>query len=101
MDCGPAHRTGPGVTLVTVMGAAVVLFVVVVLVVSARRPGDGSDLLDWDPTDRVRGRRDADAEEVELGLAEHNRRREAAGLTRQTEDELRRALASQRRRASS
>jgi hypothetical protein len=89
------------VTLVTVMGAVVVVFVVMVFVVSARRPGDGSDLLDWDPTDRVRGRRDADSEEVQLGLAEHNRRRQAAGLARQTEDELRRDLASQRRRASS
>ncbi len=86
-------------TFVSVLGLAVVLFVVAVFVVAARRPGDGSDLLDWDPTDRVRGRRDADLEEVELGLAEHNRRRAAAGLGPQTEDELRRQLARNRRGA--
>ncbi len=88
-------------TFVSVLGLLVVVFVVVVFVVSARRPGDGSDLLDWDPTERVRGRRDADLEEVELGLAEHNRRRVAAGLAPQTEDELRRDLARARRRTSS
>jgi hypothetical protein len=89
------------VTFVSVLGLLVVLFVIAVFVVAARRPGDGSDLLDWDPTDRVRGRRDADLEEVQLGLAEHNRRREAAGLRPQTEDELRRELARTRRRSSS
>ncbi len=88
-------------TFVSVLGLLVVALVVVVFVVSARRPGDGSDLLDWDPTERVRGRRDADLEEMELGLAEHNRRRAAAGLPPQAEDELRRDLARTRRRASS
>jgi hypothetical protein len=88
-------------TFVSVLGLLVVLFVVAVFVVAARRPGDGSDLLDWDPTSRVRGRRDADLEEVELGLVEHNRRREAAGMAPQTEDELRRDLARSRGRASS
>lgn len=88
-------------TFVTVLGAVVVVFVVAVFAIAARRPGDGSDLLDWDPTDRVRGRRDADLEELELGLAEHNRRRAAAGLPAQTEHELRRDLATKRRKASS
>jgi hypothetical protein len=88
-------------TLVSVIGLLVAVFVVAVFVISARRPGDGSDLLDWDPTGRVRGRRDADLEEMELGLDEHNRRRRAAGLDPQTEDELRRELARERRRASS
>ncbi len=87
-------------TFVSVLGLLVVVFVVAVFVVSARRPGDGSDLLDWDPTERVRGRRDADLEELELGLTEHNRRRTAAGLRPQTEDELRRELARARRQAS-
>lgn len=88
-------------TLVSVMGLFVVVVAVGVLVIAARRPGDGSDLLDWDPTERVRGRRDADLEELELGLVEHNRRRAAAGKTPQTEDELRRDLARARRKASS
>lgn len=88
-------------TLVSFMGLLVVLAVVVVFVVAARRPGDGSDLLDWDPTQRVRGRRDADLEELELGLQEHNRRRKAAGRPPQTEDELRQDLARARRKSAS
>jgi hypothetical protein len=88
-------------TLVSAMGLIVIVFTVAVFVIAAKRPGDGSDLVDWDPTDRVRGRRDADTEELELGLAEHNSRRIAAGLAPQTEDELRRELARNRRRASS
>lgn len=88
-------------TLVSFMGLFVVVVALAVFVIAARRPGDGSDLLDWDPTDRVRGRRDADLEELELGLVEHNRRRAAAGQAPQTEDELRRDLARARRKASS
>lgn len=88
-------------TAVTVMGLFIAVAVVGVFVIAARRPGDGSDLLDWDPTDRVRGRRDADLEELELGLVEHNRRRAAAGQAPQTEHELRRELAAARRKASS
>ncbi len=88
-------------TFVTLLGLLIVVGVVTVFVLSARGTGDGSDLLDWDPTERNRGRRDADVEELELGLVEHNRRRAAAGLPPQTEDELRQALARARRRASS
>ncbi|MCW3000567.1 MAG: hypothetical protein JWN65_4116 [Solirubrobacterales bacterium] len=88
-------------TLVTVLGLLVVVWVVAVFVIAARRPGDGADLLDWDPTDRVRSRREADREEVQQGLDEHNRRRAVAGLEPQSEDELRRELARDRRRASS
>lgn len=89
-------------TLPTALFLGVLILVIAVFTLSAhRRSGDGQDLLDWDPADRIRGRRDADLEELAVGMAEHNRRRVQAGLAPQTEDELRRALARNRRRASS
>jgi hypothetical protein len=88
-------------SFVTILGILVIVVAVSVFALSARGTGDGQDLLDWDPTDRIQGRRDADLEELAVGLDEHNRRRQAAGLAPQTEDELRRALATNRRKASS
>lgn len=87
-------------TFVSVLGVLIITFGVVVFVLAARGTGDGTDLLDWDPRDRVRVRREADLDELALGLEEHNRRRVAQGLSPQTEDELRRELAQRRRRAA-
>lgn len=88
-------------TLASVLGLLVILIAVLVCALAARGTGDGADLLDWDPKDRIRVRREADLEELAVGLDEHNRRRAAAGLAPQSEDELRRALASARRRGAS
>ena len=86
-------------TLVSWLLLVVVVFVAAVLVLATtRRSGDGADLLDWDPSERIRRRRDADLEELELGMAEHNRRRVEAGLHPQSELELRRVLARNRRK---
>lgn len=88
-------------SFVTILGLIIVVVGVSVFVLAARGTGDGQDLLDWDPSDRIQGRRDADLEELAVGLDEHNRRRKAAGLAPQTEDQLRRTLASNRRKGSS
>ena len=81
------------------MFMAVVLAVVFVVVVAAAltRTGRAADVLDWDPTDRMAAREASDAEELELGLAEHNARRAAQGLPPEDELELRRRLARERR----
>lgn len=88
-------------TVVSVLGLLIVAFGAVVLVLSAWSRGRGADLLDWDPGERIRVRRNADIDELARGLDEHNRRRVVTGLAPQTEDELRRELAQRRRRAGS
>lgn len=79
--------------MVTFIG--VVLFVVLVVVVGAAlsRTGRDTDVLDWDPTDRLAARVAAEEDELTLGLAEHNARRAAQGLPPEDELELRRRLA--------
>lgn len=86
-------------TVVSALTLAIAAFGALVLVLSAWSRGRDADLLDWDPRDRIRARRNADLDELACGLDEHNRRRRITGLPPQTEDELRRELAQRRRRA--
>lgn len=86
-------------TVVSLLALLIVGVGAAAFALSAWSRGRGADLLDWDPSDRIRGRRDADLEELARGLDEHNRLRARAGLPPQTEDELRRELAQRRRQA--
>ncbi|MCW3041663.1 MAG: hypothetical protein JWM31_3568 [Solirubrobacterales bacterium] len=51
-------------------------------------PGDGSDLIDWDPSRRADERRILDHEDVGQMLETTNRRRRAQGLPELTEHEV-------------
>ncbi|WP_354700599.1 hypothetical protein DSM112329_00880 [Paraconexibacter sp. AEG42_29] len=51
-------------------------------------PGDGSDLIDWDPSKRVDAKRIAEHEDVEQMLETANRRRRAQGLPELSENEV-------------
>lgn len=84
-------------TLVTALGLFVLFVVLVTFVLAAKGTGDGADLLDWDPTERLRRRRTADHEDVAWMLQRHNEERRQAGLPSMTEDEFRRGVARQRR----
>jgi hypothetical protein len=68
---------------------SVIGFVVFVLVLAKLYPGDGADLIDWDPERRVEARMMADDEDMEQMLAVENRRRRTEGLADVTEDDLR------------
>jgi hypothetical protein len=87
------------VTFVSVLLVLVGALGALVFALAIWGAGSRSDLLDWDPRERVRTRRNADLDELARGLDEHNQRRIDAGLSPQTEDELRRELARHRRRA--
>ena len=50
--------------------------------------GDGSDLIDWDPSKRVNDKRVAEHEDVEQMLETANRRRRAQGLPELKENEV-------------
>jgi hypothetical protein len=81
------------VMVLAIVGTAAVLALLAVL-----HRGSGAELLDWDPTDRIAARADADAEDVERALAQHNARRVAAGLDPEEEHEFARRIAVARRR---
>ena len=51
-------------------------------------PGDGSDLVDWDPGGRADKRRILEHEDVDQMLEMANRRRRAQGLPELTEHEV-------------
>jgi hypothetical protein len=51
-------------------------------------PGDGSDLVDWDPGGRADARRMMEHEDVDQMLETANRRRRAQGLKELTADEV-------------
>lgn len=55
-------------------------------------PGDGSDLVDWDPGKRADARRILDHEDVDQMLETTNRRRRAQGLPELTENEVLKGL---------
>lgn len=55
-------------------------------------PGDGSDLVDWDPAGRADRRRVLEHEDVDQMLEMANRRRRAQGLPELTENEVLKGL---------
>jgi hypothetical protein len=55
-------------------------------------PGDGSDLVDWDPGRRADTKRLLEHEDVDQMLETANRRRRAQGLPELTADEVLRGL---------
>lgn len=67
--------------------------IAVMLLAAYSWPGSGADLLDWDPSKRIEARMTADYEDTDQMLAMHNKRRRAAGLPEQTEDEYRASVA--------
>lgn len=83
-------------TTSTVVALAILVALAAVAVLSVHGTGDGADLLDWDPSDRIGERRCAEEDELARALDEHNRRRRARGLPPQTEMELRSELARRR-----
>lgn len=62
-------------------------FVVMCVVLARLHGGDGSDLVDSNPTKRLERRYAAEFEDMENLLDAHNQRRRAQGLPEQTEDE--------------
>lgn len=55
-------------------------------------PGDGSDVVDWDPSGRQDRKRVAERDDVEQMLETANRRRRAQGLPELAENEVLRGL---------
>jgi len=65
---------------------------ILILLLARMHPGSGSDLLDWDPSERMQRRMQAEYEDAHQLLAEHNRRRRERGLPEHTEEEFRASL---------
>lgn len=74
--------------LVIAFFGLIVVFVVMCVVLANFHPGDGSDLLDYDPSKRMETRYAAEFEDMEHLMDAHNARRRAEGLPEQTEDEF-------------
>lgn len=68
-----------------------------ILVLARMHPGSGADLLDWDPSERMQRRMQAEDEDAEQLLAEHNRRRRDRGLPEDTEEDFRARLTRRER----
>lgn len=84
-------------TLITGLFLFVVAVLLLTLILAVKGTGDGADLVDWDPTERLRTRRRADEEDVAWALERHNQERAEASLPPMTEDEFRRGIARRRR----
>jgi hypothetical protein len=71
--------------------------VVLILLVSWLYGGDGSGVLDWDPSERIRQRLDSEHQEMRTMLAKHNERRREQNLPEHSEDEFTEEVLRERR----
>lgn len=72
------------------IGVGLAVLILLLVLLGRMYPGDGSDLLDWDPLGRTERAAALDAEDARQMLDAHNARRSREGRPAMSMDELER-----------